>query len=90
MEIIKLLRKIPELLINSCSKIHGACQHKPRFHRYHEQEIPSADDHKKHEKVVLEAPNPRRRRIMLIDTDGNESIGSHSHHGMEPYGVISV
>jgi hypothetical protein len=90
MEIVKLSRKIPELLINSCSEIHGACRHKPRFHRYQEQEIPSADDRKKREKVVLEAPNPRRRRIISIETDGNESVGSHSHHGTEPCGFISV
>jgi hypothetical protein len=35
MEIVKLSRSIPNQLINSCSKIHGACRHKPRFHRYH-------------------------------------------------------
>jgi hypothetical protein len=27
-EIVKLSQKIPKLLINSCSKIHGACQRK--------------------------------------------------------------
>jgi hypothetical protein len=51
---------------------------------------PSADDHKKHEKVNLEAPNPSRRRINLIDPDGNESVESHSLNGTEPYGFISV
>jgi hypothetical protein len=91
MEIIKISRSTPDILSNSCLEIHGAsCHHKPRFHRYHKQDKPSADDHKKHEKVVLEAPNPIRRRINLIDPDGNESVGSHSHHGMEPYGFISI
>jgi hypothetical protein len=41
---------------------------------YHAQETPSADERKKHKKVDLEAPNPSRRRIILIDPDGNESI----------------
>jgi hypothetical protein len=56
-EIIKISRSTPDMLINSCSKIHGTCHHKPRFHRYHKQFSPSADERKKHEKVVLEAPN---------------------------------
>jgi hypothetical protein len=30
----------------------------------------------------LEAPNPLRRRINSANTDGNESIGFNSHHGM--------
>ena len=37
MEIVKLSRKTPDMIINSCSEIHGACRHKPRFHRFHEQ-----------------------------------------------------
>jgi hypothetical protein len=89
MAIVKISRKTPELLINSCSEIHGACRHKPRFHRYHEQK-PSADERNKREKVVLNAKNPKRRRIVSIDTDGNESVGSHSHLGTEPYGFTSV
>jgi hypothetical protein len=89
-EIIKISRSTPVILINSCSEIHGACRHKPRFHRYHKQETPSADDCKKHEKVDLEAPNPSRIRINLIDPDRNDSIGSHSQNGTEPYGFISV
>jgi hypothetical protein len=50
MEIIKISRSTPDILINSCSEIHGACRHKPRFDRYHEQDNPSADDRKKREK----------------------------------------
>jgi hypothetical protein len=39
MEIIKISKATPDILINSCSEIHGACRHKPRFHRYHEQDL---------------------------------------------------
>jgi hypothetical protein len=90
MEIVKASRNTPDMIINSCSEIHGACRHKPRFHRFHEQETHSADDRKKREKVALEAPNPIRRRINLIDPDGNESVGFHSHQGTETYGFIPV
>jgi hypothetical protein len=65
MEIIKISRATPDILINSCSEIHGACCHKPRFHRYHGQDNPSADDRKKCEKVPLEAPNLIRRRTKI-------------------------
>ena len=34
LEILKLSRYKPHLLINSCNEIYGACRHKPRFHRY--------------------------------------------------------
>jgi hypothetical protein len=69
------------------------------FHR-HEQGTPSADEHKKCEQLILEAPNPTRRRIDLIDpADGNESVGSHdpsvcaqnytgSSKGMEAHGAL--
>ena len=92
MEIVKLNRSIPDYLINSCSEIHGACRHKPRFHRYHETKITnsSADERKKHKSVVLKAPNPTRRRVNSIDTDGNESAGFHSHQGMRSCRFISV
>jgi hypothetical protein len=74
MEIIKISRSTPNILINSCSKIHGACRQKPRFHRYHKQDNPSADDCKKREKVVLEDPNLIRRRNNLIDPDLNQVL----------------
>jgi hypothetical protein len=73
MDIFKLSQSISNRLINSCSKIHGACRHKPRFHRYHKQDPPSADEWKKHGKVVLNAPDPLRYRINLIDPDQTHS-----------------
>jgi hypothetical protein len=38
----------------------------------------------------LEAPNPIRRRLNPIEPDGNESVGFHSHPGMDSCGFISV
>jgi hypothetical protein len=36
--------------------------------------LPSADERKKSEKVILKAPNPLTRRINSTNTDGNESV----------------
>ncbi len=41
----------PDLLINSCNELYGACRHKPKFHRYTTTESPSADDSNKDERV---------------------------------------
>jgi hypothetical protein len=91
MEIIKLSRTIPDKIINSCSRIHGACRHKPRFHRYHElDETLGADEHKKREKVVLEAPNPLRRRTDSTDPYVNKFVGFHSYLGMDFCALISI
>ena len=51
-EIIKHARKNPTKLINSCSEIHGACRHKPKFHRYKGKEQISADEGPEPEKVI--------------------------------------
>jgi hypothetical protein len=32
--IIKLTRETPQLAINKCNEVYGACRHKPRFHRF--------------------------------------------------------
>ena len=42
LEILKLARFKPHLLINSCNEIYGACRHKPKFHRYTKH--PSTDE----------------------------------------------
>ena len=44
LEILKRKRHKPETLINSCSEIHGACRHKPLFHRYVKTAPASTDD----------------------------------------------
>ena len=42
LEIMKLSRYKPHLLINSCNEIYGACRHKPKFHRH--TTAPSTDE----------------------------------------------
>jgi hypothetical protein len=34
LEILKMHRFQPDLVINSCNEIYGACRHKAKFHRY--------------------------------------------------------
>ena len=41
LEILKMTRTHPDLLINSCNEIYGACRHKAKFHRY----IQAVDQH---------------------------------------------
>jgi hypothetical protein len=36
--IIKLTRMTPHLAINKCNEVHGACRHRPRFHRFDHSE----------------------------------------------------
>jgi GIY-YIG catalytic domain len=52
LEILKLSRKNPESLINSCNEIYGACRHNPKFHRY-KSRTPSTDESNKDERVTL-------------------------------------
>ncbi len=66
MEIIKLSRSAPDTLINSCSDIHGACRHKPRFHRYHEQETPVLMSLKKVWKSRFRSSNPNQKKNQII------------------------
>ena len=44
LEILKHFRATPHLLINSKHEILGACRHKPAFHSYTKNTIPSAED----------------------------------------------
>jgi hypothetical protein len=43
--IIKLTHETPNLAINKCNEVHGACRHKPRFHRFdHSENANSSTD----------------------------------------------
>ena len=50
--ILKVSRSKPELLINSCDKIYGACKHKPKFHRFTTNNSTSTDESQEDGKVV--------------------------------------
>ena len=45
LEIFKLSRTKPHLMMNSCNELFGACRHKPHFHRYRDKPPgPSTDE----------------------------------------------
>lgn len=56
MAILSLTRKFPHLAINKCNEVHGACRHKPRFHRFDQPQTEvdnsSADESMKDERVT--------------------------------------
>jgi hypothetical protein len=89
MEIIKLSRSSPILSSTPAQRYMACVVTNPGS--IGAQDTPNADERQKGEKVVLEAPNLIRRLVNLIETDGNESVGSHSHQqGTEPCGFISI
>lgn len=51
LEILKLTRRYPDLAINKCSEIYGSCRHKPKFHRFNQEQNASTDESGKDERV---------------------------------------
>ena len=53
LEILKLSRNDPAIIINNSSEFYGACRHKPRFHRYLTNCTPHStdDEHSSSERV---------------------------------------
>jgi hypothetical protein len=77
MEIVKLNRTIPDKLINSCFlEIHGACHHKPRFHRYHEQT--------KQPPVRMSAKSAKKSPCWKSQTQQEEELSHSIQMGMNP------
>jgi hypothetical protein len=53
MAILNLSRKHPDVAINKCSEVYGACRHIPRFHRFEKVQVTSTstDESNKDERV---------------------------------------
>ena len=51
--IFKWMRTKPDLLINSCNELYGACRHKPKFHRFATALSSSTDESSMDEKVPV-------------------------------------
>ena len=52
MAILNLTRKHPEMAINKCNEVYGACYHRPRFHRFKTiQNNASTDESRQDERV---------------------------------------
>ncbi len=74
-EILKLTRNNPRMAINKCNEVHGACRHKPRFHRFDQPQIAntSTDESMQDERVT------RPSSTTSVGSSGSElSISSFS------------
>ena len=70
LEIIKLYRYDPTIIINNSSEFYGACRHKPRFHRYPKNCTPhSTDDKHSSERVNTRASIDSQNSLGTISTD---------------------
>ena len=63
-EILKLAQGNPGALIDGCSKIYGACQHRTRFHKYTTMDT-STDDGVNPERV---GPAPVNQTARTVST----------------------
>ena len=60
------------ILINSKSEIYGACRHKTKFHRYHVNEVTSADEGNNPERVKGNA----KKSQLSLGTPNPGSLGT--------------
>jgi hypothetical protein len=79
--IIKLTQVTPNLGINKCNKVHGACRHKPRFHRFdHPGNVNSSTDDSKR----MKGSQRPSSTTSIGSTGSNETLGSSNNHRGEP------
>ena len=81
MAILNLTRKNPRMVINKCNEVHGACRHKPRFHRFGQSQnaTTSTVESMKDERVIR--PSSATSTVSSGSTD---SIGSFSDRKESP------
>ena len=79
--IIKLTRETPNLAINKCNEVHGACRHRPRFHRFdHSGNANSSTDESGRTKG-----SQRPSSITSTGSTGsNDTLGSFNDRRGEP------
>ena len=75
LEILKLSRYDPAIIINNSSEFYGACRHRPRFHRYPTNCTPhSTDDEHSSERVSTRDSINSQNSLGTISTDlGSEN-----------------
>ena len=79
--IIKLTRETPNLAVNKCNEVHGACRHRPRFHRFdHSENANSSTDESERTK--------ESQRLSSTTSSGstgsNNTLGSFNDRREEP------
>ena len=79
--IIKSTRENPKLAINKCNEVHGACRHKPRFHRFdHSGNANSSTDESERTKG-----SQRPSSTISTGSEGsNDTLGTFNDRRGEP------
>jgi hypothetical protein len=71
----------PNLAINKCNKVHGACRHRPRFHRFdHSENTNSSTD----ESVRMNESQRLSSTTSLGSTSSTNTLGSFDNRRGEP------
>jgi hypothetical protein len=72
--ILNLTRKQPQMAINKCTEVYGACRHRPRFHRFDQSQTnaTSTDESDKDERVTR--PSSTTSMESNSSTISNESF----------------
>jgi hypothetical protein len=79
--IIKLTRETPNLAVNKCNEVYGACRHKPRFHRFdHSGNANSSTDESRRTKGSQRPSST----ISTGSTGSNDTLGSFNDRREEP------
>jgi len=85
-EITKAKLEKNNQIVNSCNEIHGACRHKPRFHRFTNKSS-SADEPLKGKRVNM--PSGKKKGEKRFSTDSVETTGSN-HSILSPSDSFST
>ena len=79
--IIKLTRETPNLAINKCNEVHGACRHRPRFHRFdHSGNTNSSTDESERTKGSQRPSST----TSTTSTGSSDTLGSFNDRRGEP------
>jgi hypothetical protein len=79
--IIKLTQETPNLAINKCNEVHGACRHKPRFHRFdHSENANSSTD----ESGRMKGSQRPSSTTSMGSSSSNHTLRSLNDHREEP------
>jgi hypothetical protein len=79
--IIKLTRKTPNLAINKCNEVHGACGHKPQFHRFDHSENANSSTDESRRMKGLQRPSST---TSTGSSSTNDTLGSLNDCREEP------
>jgi len=101
MAILNLTRKTPQMAINKCNEVYGACRHRPRFHRFSQSQSESDANASTDESVKDErVPRPSSTKstqsndsanslFSIKETRESEILTPHSNSEVNNFGYIT-